>query len=245
MRAEAGAILEKLDKQTKAAVGEEMRFHPSTYRMASLGGFIAGGSGGVGSIRWGGLRNFGNLLGLRSSPARPSRASSISTGEDILKVAHAYGTNGIIVEAEIPLTAAYDWVDVMVGFDDVMDACAFAEHGRPCRMACCSRRSRRSRRRSRTTISPATSPISTAATSRSSLLMAAPVAIDRAGDLRRRPEGRHALPLRQRQRRGDARGCRRSTSWPGTTRRCAALKVDPDDHLSPDAVSRRRGTSKR
>ena len=65
MRAEAGVILEKLDEQTIHAVGGEMRFHPSTYRMASLGGFIAGGSGGVGSIRWGGLRAFGNLLGLK------------------------------------------------------------------------------------------------------------------------------------------------------------------------------------
>ena len=48
-------------------------------------------------------------------------------GPDILKVAHAYGTNGIIVEAEMPLTAHYDWVDMMVGFDSIIDACAFAE----------------------------------------------------------------------------------------------------------------------
>src|SRR5690606_23693674 len=53
VRAEAGSILEKLDQETIAAVNGELRFHPSTYRMASLGGFIAGGSGGVGSIRWG------------------------------------------------------------------------------------------------------------------------------------------------------------------------------------------------
>ena len=116
VRAEAGIILEKMDEQTKAAVGGEMRFHPSTYRMATLGGFIAGGSGGVGSIRWGGLRAFGNL-----------RVGLDLVGPDILKVAHAYGTNGIIVEAEIPLAPAHDWVDVMVGFDSIMDACAFAE----------------------------------------------------------------------------------------------------------------------
>ena len=34
VRAEAGVILEKLDEQTIHAVGGEMRFHPSTYRMA-------------------------------------------------------------------------------------------------------------------------------------------------------------------------------------------------------------------
>ena len=127
VRAEAGIVLEKLDEHTIAAVGGEMRFHPSTYRMASLGGFIAGGSGGVGSIRWGGLRAFGNLLGLRVITCEAEPRILDLTGPDILKVAHAYGTNGIIVEAEVPLTAHYDWVDVMVGFDSIIEACAFAE----------------------------------------------------------------------------------------------------------------------
>jgi hypothetical protein len=127
VRAEAGIILEKLDDLTKEAVGGEMRFHPSTYRMATLGGFIAGGSGGVGSIRWGGLRAFGNLLGLKVITCEATPRVLDLTGPDILKVAHAYGTNGIIVEAEIPLTAAYDWVDVMVGLDSAYLACAFAE----------------------------------------------------------------------------------------------------------------------
>ena len=62
VRAEAGVILEQLDEQTIHAVNGELRFHPSTYRMASLGGFIAGGSGGVGSIKWGGLRDWGNII---------------------------------------------------------------------------------------------------------------------------------------------------------------------------------------
>jgi FAD/FMN-containing dehydrogenase len=127
VRAEAGIILEKLDEQTTQAVGGEMRFHPSTYRMASLGGFIAGGSGGVGSIRWGGLRNFGNILGLKVITCEAEPRVLDLRGPDILKVAHAYGTNGIIVEAEVPLTAAYGWVDMMVGFDSIIDACAFAE----------------------------------------------------------------------------------------------------------------------
>jgi FAD/FMN-containing dehydrogenase len=127
VRAEAGVILEKLDEQTIAAVNGEMRFHPSTYRMASLGGFIAGGSGGVGSIRWGGLRNFGNILGLRVITCEAEPRVLDLSGPDILKVAHAYGTNGIIVEAEIPLTAHHDWVDMMVGFDSIEAACAFGE----------------------------------------------------------------------------------------------------------------------
>ncbi len=127
VRAEAGIILEKLDEASKHAVNGEMRFHPSTYRMATLGGFIAGGSGGVGSIRWGGLRNFGNILALKVITCEAEPRVLEFTGTDILKVAHAYGTNGIIVEAEMPLTAAYDWVDFMAGFDSIIEACAFAE----------------------------------------------------------------------------------------------------------------------
>ncbi|HEY4203199.1 MAG TPA: FAD-binding oxidoreductase [Devosiaceae bacterium] len=127
VRAEAGIVLEKLDEKTTEAVGGELRFHPSTYRMASLGGFIAGGSGGVGSIRWGGLRNFGNILGLRVITCEAEPRVLDLTGPDILKVAHAYGTNGIIVEAEMPLTTAHKWVDLMVGFNSIQEACAFGE----------------------------------------------------------------------------------------------------------------------
>ena len=127
VRAEAGIVLEKLDDQTREAVNGELRFHPSTYRMATLGGFIAGGSGGVGSIRWGGLRNFGNILALKVVTCEAEPRELEFTGTDILKVAHAYGTNGIIVEAEMPLTMSYPWVDFMAGFESIIDACAFAE----------------------------------------------------------------------------------------------------------------------
>jgi len=127
VRAEAGVIMEKLDEYTREHFASELRFHPSTHRMATLGGFIAGGSGGVGSIRWGGLRNFGNILALKVVTCEAEPRILEFRGPDILKVAHAYGTNGIIVEAEMPLTAAYDWVDVIVGFDTPLAAVAFGE----------------------------------------------------------------------------------------------------------------------
>ncbi len=40
------------------------------------------------------------------------------TGDDVHKVSHAYGVNGIITEVEMPLAPAHDWVDVIIGFDD-------------------------------------------------------------------------------------------------------------------------------
>jgi hypothetical protein len=128
VRAEAGAILAAIDADTRATRGAEMRFHPSTYRTATIGGFIAGGSGGVGSIRWGGLRNFGNILGLKVVTCEATPRIVELSGTDLLKVAHAYGTNGIIVEAEVPLTAAYDWIDVLAGFPSIEDAVRFGHN---------------------------------------------------------------------------------------------------------------------
>jgi FAD/FMN-containing dehydrogenase len=120
-----GAVLADIDKATRAHSGQELRLSPSTYNTASIGGFIAGGSGGVGSINFGGLRDFGNVLRLRvvTMEAEPKALELI--GEDLHKVTHAYGTNGIITEVEMPLTAAYEWIDVIVGFDAFMDAARY------------------------------------------------------------------------------------------------------------------------
>lgn len=121
-----GAILSEIDKATRAHSGQEMRMHPSTYHTATIGGFIAGGSGGVGSIRWGGLRSLGNILRLRVVTMEEEPRVLELTGQDLHKVMHAYGTNGIITEVEIPLTAAYEWADMIVAFDDFMKGARFA-----------------------------------------------------------------------------------------------------------------------
>jgi FAD/FMN-containing dehydrogenase len=122
---EAGAVLANIDRETRKT-GQELRLHPSTYATATIGGFIAGGSGGVGSINWGGLRDIGNVLKLRVVTMEEEPRVLEMTGADLLKVMHAYGTNGIITELELPLDAAYDWVDVLIGFDDFLKAAAFA-----------------------------------------------------------------------------------------------------------------------
>ncbi|WP_096447076.1 FAD-binding oxidoreductase [Mesorhizobium sp. 113-1-2] len=120
-----GAVLADIDKATRAHSGQELRLSPSTYNTASIGGFIAGGSGGVGSINFGGLRDFGNVLRLRVVTMEAEPKALELTGEDLHKVTHAYGTNGIITEVEMPLTAAYEWIDVIVGFDAFMDAARY------------------------------------------------------------------------------------------------------------------------
>lgn len=123
---EPGAILAKIDAQTRAHSGQELRLFPSTYHSASLGGFVAGGSGGVGSIRWGGLRDYGNIIRLEVATMEASPRLLSLSGDDLLKVAHAYGTNGIITAIEAPLATAYPWIDLIFGFDDLRRATEFA-----------------------------------------------------------------------------------------------------------------------
>lgn len=124
--AEAGAVLADIDKQARAGE-QELRMHPSTWHTASIGGFIAGGSGGIGSINWGGLRNIGNVLSARVVTMEEKPRVMTLSGENLMKVMHAYGTNGIMTEVEVPLAAAYDWIDVIVGFEDYMRTVRFAD----------------------------------------------------------------------------------------------------------------------
>ena len=98
---------------------------PSTRATATVAGFVAGGSGGVGSITWGGLRDFGNVLRLRVLTMEAEPRALELTGRDLHKAVHAYGTNGIITEVEMPLTATYDWVEAIIGFDSFDAAAAY------------------------------------------------------------------------------------------------------------------------
>lgn len=61
---EPGVLLIDVDREVRKT-GQELRMFPSTRATATIAGFVAGGSGGVGSISWGGLRDFGNVLRLR------------------------------------------------------------------------------------------------------------------------------------------------------------------------------------
>jgi FAD/FMN-containing dehydrogenase len=124
--AEPGAILAAIDRETRSKSGQELRLHPSTYQTATIGGYVAGGSGGVGSIRWGGLRDPGNIIRLKVATMEASPRLLELTGDDLHKVAHAYGTNGIVSEVEMPLTAAYESVDVIAGFPSLTEAMVYA-----------------------------------------------------------------------------------------------------------------------
>ncbi|GFE65176.1 FAD-binding oxidoreductase [Litoreibacter roseus] len=123
---EPGCLLKDLDMVCRDT-GQEIRMFSSTWATATIGGFIAGGSGGVGSCTWGSLRDLGNIIRLRVVTMEEEPRVLDFRGEELARVSHAYGTNGIITEIEIPLAPAYDWVEMFVACDDFMEAAHFAE----------------------------------------------------------------------------------------------------------------------
>lgn len=113
---QAGARLHDIELAARET-GQALRMWPSTWRVATVGGFIAGGFGGIGSIRHGVLRDPGNLLRARVvTLEREPRVIDLH-GDEIQKVHHAYGTNGIISEVELALSPAVDWLHCIALFD--------------------------------------------------------------------------------------------------------------------------------
>ncbi|EGK90029.1 FAD-binding oxidoreductase [Microcoleus vaginatus PCC 9802] len=123
---EPGVKMSVFDKQARET-GWELRMVPSTYRTATIGGFIGGGSGGIGSITYGQLRDRGNLHAVRVVTMEDEPRVIELRGHEVQKVNHAYGTNGIITELEIPLAPAYPWAEIIVAFDDFMTSANFGQ----------------------------------------------------------------------------------------------------------------------
>jgi FAD/FMN-containing dehydrogenase len=123
---EPGARLAAIDRVARET-GWELRMAPSTYRTATIGGFIAGGSGGMGSITYGQLRDRGNLNAVRVVTMEDQPRVIELRGDAMQQVNHAYGTNGIITALEIPLGPAYPWAEAIVVFDDFMVAARFGQ----------------------------------------------------------------------------------------------------------------------
>jgi FAD/FMN-containing dehydrogenase len=121
VRAQAGARMMAVEDAALAA-GGELRIHPSTKRMATIGGFFCGGSGGIGSLLWGGLREPGNMQGARVVTMEETPRVLELRGADCNLVNRTYGSTGIVTEVEVPLAPRRDWRDAIVAFGGFMDA---------------------------------------------------------------------------------------------------------------------------
>ncbi|QNN59073.1 FAD-binding oxidoreductase [Diaphorobacter ruginosibacter] len=124
IRVEAGARMHDIDL-TARETGQALRMWPSTWHVASIGGFIAGGFGGIGSFRHGILRDPGNLLRARVMTVEREPRVIELVGDEIQQVHHAYGTNGVILDVEVALSPAVEWVHCTVLFPTYRGALDF------------------------------------------------------------------------------------------------------------------------
>jgi len=123
---EAGARLGVIEA-TARKVGWELRCYPSTYQKASVGGFLAGGSGGIGSITHGVLRDAGTVRHIRLMTMEAEPREVVLEGKDVLKALHAWGTTGVMLEVGMALAPRVDWGQMAVSFGSFSDCVDFSE----------------------------------------------------------------------------------------------------------------------
>ena len=120
---EPGCLMSQLDQELRCH-GRQLRLLPSTWRSATVGGFVAGGSGGIGSIRWGFLRDPGHLLGLEVVPIRTDAHCRQLNEIEAEALNHSYGTNGIITALTLSTAPAVNWHQVCIDCRDWANAVA-------------------------------------------------------------------------------------------------------------------------
>jgi FAD/FMN-containing dehydrogenase len=124
-RAHAGIRLAEFDRQARPH-GWELRWLPSTFRSATLGGLFGGGFGGAGSITYGPIAASGNVLGSRvMTVEREPKILEVRGGEAML-LHHTYGTNGIVLELEVALAPALAWIESIATFTSFDAALEFS-----------------------------------------------------------------------------------------------------------------------
>ena len=124
-RAQAGIRLADFDKQARPQ-GWELRWLPSTFRSATLGGLFGGGFGGAGSITYGPVAAAGNVLGARVMSVEPEPQVTELRSAEAMLLHHTYGTNGIVLELEVALAPALPWLECIAVFDAFDGALEFA-----------------------------------------------------------------------------------------------------------------------
>jgi FAD/FMN-containing dehydrogenase len=107
--------------------GWELRCYPSTIAKASVGGFLGGGSGGIGSIAHGGLRDFQTVRQLEVVTMEPNPRVVLHQGDAVHDIMHSWGTNGIITRVWLALTPAVEWSQCVVAFNTFDEAFNFSE----------------------------------------------------------------------------------------------------------------------
>ena len=123
---EPGVKLGQLESAAREQ-GWELRCYPSTIAKASLGGFLGGGSGGIGSVKHGGLRDFGTVRALEVVTMEAEPRVVLREGAAVHEILHAWGTNGVITRIWFALAPAVAWSQVALSFKSFAAAFDFSE----------------------------------------------------------------------------------------------------------------------
>jgi FAD/FMN-containing dehydrogenase len=107
--------------------GWELRMYPSTLVKASVGGFLAGGSGGIGSVAYGGLRDFDTVRAFEVATMEEEPRVVLHEGPAVHEILHAWGSNGVLTRIWFALAPAVDWEQVTIVFAGYDRAFDFAE----------------------------------------------------------------------------------------------------------------------
>ncbi len=121
-----GLRLGALETEARAR-GWELRMYPSTLVKASIGGFLGGGSGGIGSVAHGGLRDFDTVRAFEVATMEGEPRVVLHEGAAVHEILHAWGTNGILTRIWFALTPAVAWSQVTIAFETYDAAFTFAE----------------------------------------------------------------------------------------------------------------------
>jgi len=116
VRVEAGCNVHQLNEALRAE-GQELPIFSSTQRIATIGGFIGGGSSGIGSIEHGPLRELGNIIEIGAMSVGEEPVIHRFRGADVNLIHHAWGMNGVIVDITLKTAPRRDWVNCIASFD--------------------------------------------------------------------------------------------------------------------------------
>ncbi|MEV7693112.1 FAD-binding oxidoreductase [Microbacterium sp. NPDC089189] len=117
--ADAGAPMTALEQAARAA-GKQLWMYPSTVH-TTIGGFLAGGSGGTGTIAHG-SNDMGFVVALDVATPVSDGALVHVEGDEAQRYVHNYGTAGIIARATVRVEDLQDWRGLYASFDDFRGA---------------------------------------------------------------------------------------------------------------------------
>jgi FAD/FMN-containing dehydrogenase len=125
-RCQPGVRLGQLENEARKA-GWELRCYPSTIVKASVGGFLGGGSGGIGSVAHGNLRDFDTVRALEVVTMEAEPRVLLHEGQAVHDILHAWGTNGVITRIWLALAPAVEWSQCAIAFHSFQEAYDFSE----------------------------------------------------------------------------------------------------------------------